>query len=164
MFKRRVKGASAVIAAPVLAGTSAYVIAQATDRQGNLDARFGQARSFYLALLASLAAGVAVTFLGIGPIRLLFYGSIAGGLGTPVTLAMMLLAARQEGHGRAPRGPGPGRRRLDRVRRRRGSERDLSVANICVGAAPVWTSGRTPRLWTRPDLKRSGPRRAQAPS
>jgi Mn2+/Fe2+ NRAMP family transporter len=86
--------ASAVIAVPVLAGTSAYVIAQATDRQGNLDARFGQARSFYLALLASLAAGV--TFLGIGPIRLLFYGSIAGGLGTPVTLAMMLLAARDK--------------------------------------------------------------------
>lgn len=54
MLKRRVKGASAVIAAPVLAGTSVYVIAQATDRQGNLDARFGQARSFYLALLASV--------------------------------------------------------------------------------------------------------------
>ena len=88
--------ASAVIAVPVLAGTSAYVIAQAADRQGTLDARFGQARSFYLALLVSLAAGVAVTFLGIGPIRLLFYGSIAGGLGTPVTLAMMLLAARDK--------------------------------------------------------------------
>jgi len=88
--------ASAIIAVPVLAGTSAYVIAQATDRTGNLDARFSQARSFYLALLVSLAAGVAVTFLGIGPIQLLFYGSIAGGLGTPITLAMMLLAARDK--------------------------------------------------------------------
>ena len=99
--------ASAIIAVPVLAGTSAYVIAQATDRQGSLDARFGQARYFYLALLVSLAAGVAITFLGVGPIQLLFFGGIAGGLGTPITLVMMMLAARDKtvmGENRVGRG------------------------------------------------------------
>ena len=86
--------ASAIIAVPVLAGTSAYVLAEAFDRRGSLDARFRQARWFYLALLASLAAGVAITVLGVGPIQLLFFGGIAGGLGTPLTLVMMMLAAR----------------------------------------------------------------------
>lgn len=54
------------------------------------DARLVPAR----ALLASLAVGAAITFLGVGPIRLLFLSSIAVGLATPLTLALLLLIAR----------------------------------------------------------------------
>lgn len=86
--------ASAVLAVPVLAGTSAYVMAEAFGWRRSLDARFHRAPAFYLALLISLAVGVALTFLGIGPIQLLFISSIAGGLATPVTLFLMLLIAR----------------------------------------------------------------------
>ena len=86
--------ASAILAVPVLAGTSAYVMAEAFGWRGDLDARFGQARPFYVALLLSLAIGVGITLFGVSPIKLLFFSSIAGGLGTPFTLAMMMLAAR----------------------------------------------------------------------
>jgi Mn2+/Fe2+ NRAMP family transporter len=86
--------ASALLAIPVLAGTSAYVMAEAFGWRASLDARFSQARAFYVALLLSLAASVGITVLGVGPIQLLFFSSIAGGLGTPITLALLLLAAR----------------------------------------------------------------------
>jgi Mn2+/Fe2+ NRAMP family transporter len=88
--------ASAVIAIPVLAGTSAYVMAEAFGWRASLDARFARARKFYVALLMSLAVGVGLTFVGISPIRLLFLSSIAGGLATPFTLVLMLLAACDE--------------------------------------------------------------------
>ena len=86
--------ASAILAVPVLAGTSAYVMAEAFGWRRSLDAHFHQAPRFYLALLISLAIGAAVTLLGIRPIQLLFASSIAGGLGTPITMALMMLVAR----------------------------------------------------------------------
>jgi Mn2+/Fe2+ NRAMP family transporter len=89
--------ASAVLAIPVLAGTSAYVMAEAFGWRRDLDARFSHAPAFYITLLLSLAAGVAITLAGISPIRLLFFSSIAGGLGTPVTLTFMMLSARNRG-------------------------------------------------------------------
>jgi Mn2+/Fe2+ NRAMP family transporter len=86
--------ASAILALPVLAGTSAYVMAEAFGWRRSLDARFHQAPRFYATLVISLAIGVALTFLGVGPIQLLFLSSIAGGLGTPITLVLMMLIAR----------------------------------------------------------------------
>ncbi len=86
--------ASAILAVPVLAGTSAYVMAEAFGWRRSLDAHFHQAPKFYIALLISLTIGAAITLLGIHPIQLLFASSIAGGLGTPVTLALMMLVAR----------------------------------------------------------------------
>jgi hypothetical protein len=54
--------ASAAIAVPVLAGTSAYVMTQMFGWRGSLNAPFGQARAFYAVLLGSLAYfGWAVT-------------------------------------------------------------------------------------------------------
>jgi Mn2+/Fe2+ NRAMP family transporter len=86
--------ASAILAVPVLAGTSAYVSAEMFGWRRSLDAKFSRAPRFYLALVGSLVAGALLTLLGIGPIQLLFISSIAGGLGTPITLALMMLVAR----------------------------------------------------------------------
>lgn len=86
--------ASAILAVPVLAGTAAYVSAEMFGWRRSLDASFHRAPRFYLALVGSLVAAVLLTLLGIGPIQLLFFSSIAGGLGTPVTLALMMLVAR----------------------------------------------------------------------
>ncbi len=86
--------ASAIIAIPVLAGTSAYVIAEMFGWRASLDASFGRAKAFYGAVILSMVAGVAITFLGVSPIRLLFIGSIAGGLATPITLAILMVVAR----------------------------------------------------------------------
>ncbi|MHB0870088.1 MAG: NRAMP family divalent metal transporter [Chloroflexota bacterium] len=86
--------ASAVLAIPVLASTTAYVLADAFqwDTAGPASGRDG--RPFYLVLLGSLALGTLVALLGIEPFHLLFFAGIVGGLGTPVLLGMLLLAAR----------------------------------------------------------------------
>lgn len=85
--------ASSVIALPVLAGTSAYVAAEMFGRRKGIDEHFQQAPFFYGVVIATLAIGAGITFLGIPPIPLLFTASIAGGLATPVTLFFVLLAA-----------------------------------------------------------------------
>ena len=85
---------SALIAIPVLAGTSAYVMAEAFGWRHSLDASFARAEPFYETLLASLALGALVALLGVSPIRLLFISGIAGGIATPFTLALMMLVGR----------------------------------------------------------------------
>lgn len=86
--------ASAALAVPILAGTSAYVLAEAFGWRRSLDSSFARAPRFYLALSLSLIVGVGLTYLGLGPIQLLFLSSILAGLATPVTLALMVLIAR----------------------------------------------------------------------
>jgi Mn2+/Fe2+ NRAMP family transporter len=86
--------ASAVLAVPILAGTSAYVMAEAFGWRRSLDSSFARAPRFYLALSLCLVVGVGLTYLGLGPIQLLFLSSILAGLATPVTLILMVLIAR----------------------------------------------------------------------
>lgn len=85
---------SALVALPVLAGTSAYVVAEMFGWRKGIDARFQQAPFFYTVVVVTLAIGAGIAFLGIPPVQLLFTGSIAGGLATPITLFFVLIAAR----------------------------------------------------------------------
>jgi Mn2+/Fe2+ NRAMP family transporter len=86
--------ASAVIAVPVLAGTSAYVVTQTFGWRGSLDAPIGQARIFYGVLLGSLGVSAAFAFAGFSPIGLLYWASVAGGLATPLTLCLLVAIAQ----------------------------------------------------------------------
>ena len=86
--------ASAVIAVPVLAGTSAYVVTQTFGWRGSLDAPFERARIFYGVLIGSLAVAAAFAFAGFSPIALLYWASVAGGLATPLTLWFLVSIAQ----------------------------------------------------------------------
>ena len=86
--------ASAVIAVPVLAGTSAYVVTQTFGWPGSLDAPIAQARGFYAVLLGSLGASAIFALAGISPIALLYWASVAGGLATPLTLCFLVAIAQ----------------------------------------------------------------------
>ena len=84
---------SAALAVPVLAGTSAYVVAQTFGWNGSLDAPLREAKPFYSVLLGSLALSAALALAGLSPIGLLYWASIAGGLATPLTLWLLLAVA-----------------------------------------------------------------------
>lgn len=86
--------ASAVLAVPVIAASSAYVVAHEFGLRSSLSSSVRHAGRFYVLIGAALLVGVVVAFLGISPIQLLFVSSIAGGLGTPVSLVFLLLTAR----------------------------------------------------------------------
>jgi Mn2+/Fe2+ NRAMP family transporter len=86
--------ASAAIAVPVLAGTSAYVVTQTFGLRGSLNAPFDQARTFYMILLGSLGVSAAFALAGFSPIALLYWASVAGGVATPLTLWFLVSIAR----------------------------------------------------------------------
>jgi Mn2+/Fe2+ NRAMP family transporter len=88
---------SALVAIPVIAGTSAYVAGEVFGWRHSLDARFARAKRFYLTLAACVLVACAIGFAGVPPIKLLFLSGIAGGVATPLTMALMLLIARNRG-------------------------------------------------------------------
>ncbi|GAC1537538.1 MAG: divalent metal cation transporter [Candidatus Velthaea sp.] len=85
---------SALVAIPVIAGSSAYVAAEMFGWRSSLDAKFAKARRFYLTLAGCTAVAVLIGFAGVTPIKLLFFSGIAGGIATPFTMALMLLVGR----------------------------------------------------------------------
>jgi Mn2+/Fe2+ NRAMP family transporter len=85
--------ASALIAIPVLGATSAYVVTEMFGWGGGIDKKLWQAKKFYKTLIATLLVGSCIGLAGISPIKLLFFGSILGGLATPITLTLLMLLA-----------------------------------------------------------------------
>ena len=85
---------SALVAIPVIAGTSAYVAAEMFGWRHSLDASFNLARKFYLTLAGCVAISVVIGLAGVAPIKLLFFSGIVGGIATPLTMALMLLVGR----------------------------------------------------------------------
>ena len=83
--------ASAILAVPVLAATSAYVIGQEFGFRSSLSGSAWKERRFYGALAGALIVGVVISFAGISPIQLLFVSSIVGGLCTPISMVFLLL-------------------------------------------------------------------------
>jgi Mn2+/Fe2+ NRAMP family transporter len=94
--------ASALLAVPVLAATNGYAAASVFGWRAGLDLHYRQGRAFYNVVLGSLVIALVLTLAGVAPIRLLFISSILGGLGTPITLGLMMLVARNRKvmHGR----------------------------------------------------------------
>lgn len=86
--------ASSLIAVPVLAASSSYLLSREFEWRLGLSKKFAQARRFYLAMGGMLLIGAVASFAGVPPIRLLFIASIAGGLATPIGLVFLLLSAR----------------------------------------------------------------------
>ncbi|MDQ6673996.1 MAG: divalent metal cation transporter [Chloroflexota bacterium] len=88
--------ASAILAVPVLAGTNAYVMSEMFHWRGNLEASLMRAPRFYAVVVFSLLVAIVVAYVGVSPIQLLLLSSIAGGLGTPLTLTLLMLVARDK--------------------------------------------------------------------
>jgi Mn2+/Fe2+ NRAMP family transporter len=86
--------ASAAIAVPVIAATNGYVVAQTFGWRAGLANKPGEATGFYRAIFVSLAIAGALALFPIPTISLLYWTSVIAGLATPITLALMLLAAR----------------------------------------------------------------------
>lgn len=84
---------SSLIAVPVLAATTAYVVAELFGWRRGISKHFAQAPKFFKVFTAVVVTALIASFAGIPPIKLLFASSIAGGLATPVTLFLVMLVA-----------------------------------------------------------------------
>jgi Mn2+/Fe2+ NRAMP family transporter len=83
-----------MLAVPVLAGSCAYAIAEAAAWRGSLDRRPWQAGRFYLVLTTSVVLGIALTYVGLDAIKLLFTTAVINGvLAPPLILVVLLLTS-----------------------------------------------------------------------
>ena len=85
-----------LLAVPVLAGSTAYALAEAFHWNEGLSRSFRQAPGFYAVLVAAMGVGIGLNFIGINPIRALVLSAVLNGLAAPPILVLMLLLTRSD--------------------------------------------------------------------
>ncbi|HWE86029.1 MAG TPA: divalent metal cation transporter [Terracidiphilus sp.] len=81
------------LAVPTLAGSTAYAFAETLGWRQGLNKKLRQARWFYALILVSTAAGVALDFVGINPVKALYWTAVINGLLAPFLLVAILIIA-----------------------------------------------------------------------
>ncbi|MGA2952769.1 MAG: divalent metal cation transporter [Caulobacteraceae bacterium] len=85
-----------LLAVPVLAGSAAYALGEALGWHVGLGRRFRRARAFYGAIIAATVIGGSINFLGIDPIKALFWSAVINGVAAVPIMAMIMHMASQK--------------------------------------------------------------------
>lgn len=80
-----------LLAIPVLAGSAAYGVAEAFRWRASLDSKPGQAPKFYFVIAAATFIGLGMNFVGLDPIRALYWSAIVNGIAAAPLMAMLML-------------------------------------------------------------------------
>jgi Mn2+/Fe2+ NRAMP family transporter len=84
-----------LLAAPVLAGSAAYAIAETQGWSYGLNLKVREARQFYAIIAASVIGGVLLGFTPIDPIKALFYSAVINGVvAVPIMAVTMIVASK----------------------------------------------------------------------
>ena len=79
-----------LLAIPVLAGASSYMMAETFEWEEGLDKKFHEAKGFYITIIISLLLGLCINLFGISPIRALLYSAVLYGITAPVLISIIL--------------------------------------------------------------------------
>lgn len=82
-----------LLAIPTLAGSAGYAFCESFNWRRGLDRSFNQATAFYAVILLSVGFGVGMDFIGINPMRFLFWSAVINGVLAPFLLFGILLIA-----------------------------------------------------------------------
>jgi Mn2+/Fe2+ NRAMP family transporter len=86
-----------MIGVPVLAGSSAYAIAEAAAWRGSLADRPGLSREFYGVIAVGLVLGLALDYAGFNAVSMLFWSAVLNGvLAPPLIVIVLLLTSNPE--------------------------------------------------------------------
>jgi NRAMP (natural resistance-associated macrophage protein)-like metal ion transporter len=86
-----------LIAVPVLAGSSAYALAETLKWPIGLERKLNRAKGFYGILAVATLLGVALNFIGMNPIKALFWSAVINGVAAvPVMIVMMLMTSNKK--------------------------------------------------------------------
>ena len=85
-----------LLAIPILAGSSAYVLAEIFNWGGGLDRPFNRAKRFYTVIIVSAFVGLLITYTGISPIQALFFTAIIHGMVAPFLIMMIIHMANNK--------------------------------------------------------------------
>lgn len=90
-----------MLAVPVLAGSVAYAVSELFRWPEGLDRRPHEAKAFYSTIAAATICGVGLNFVGLDPIKALYWSAVINGvLATPLMVVMMLIATNPRIMGR----------------------------------------------------------------
>jgi len=81
------------LAIPTLAGSAAYAFAETLGWRQGLNKKLRQARWFYALILVSTGVGVALDFIGINPVKALYWTAVINGLLAPFFMIAILIVA-----------------------------------------------------------------------
>jgi Mn2+/Fe2+ NRAMP family transporter len=81
------------LAVPTLAGSAAYAFAETLGWRQGLGKKLRQARWFYALILVSTGVGVALDFIGINPVKALYWTAVINGLLAPFLMVAILIVA-----------------------------------------------------------------------
>lgn len=85
-----------LLSVPVLAGSSAYAVSEIAGWREGLSKRFMKARGFYGVIIASMIIGLAMNFLGVNPIKALYYAAIVNGITSPILMFFIFKIGRDK--------------------------------------------------------------------
>lgn len=82
-----------LLAVPILAGSSAYAIAEAFRFKEGLYNKYHEARAFYGVIIVSMFVGLGITFIGVPPMKALLYSAMLNGMIAPFLLMIIVYLA-----------------------------------------------------------------------
>jgi len=89
-----------LLAVPVLAGSAAYGVSEMLGRPASLDAKPARAKLFYATIVVTTLAGALLQFIGVNPVRALYWSAVINGvLAAPLMAIMMLIVANPKAMG-----------------------------------------------------------------
>ena len=85
------------LAVPVLTGSAAYAVSEAFGWQYGLNKRPRRAKQFYGVIVVATLVGLAINYVGIDPIKALFWSAVINGLLAPPLMVLIMLVANHHG-------------------------------------------------------------------
>jgi NRAMP (natural resistance-associated macrophage protein)-like metal ion transporter len=85
-----------LLAVPVLAGASAYAVAETFSQPEGLSLKPRKARVFYGIIMAGIGIGLLIEVIGVDPIRALFWSAVINGVVAVPLLAAITVLANDE--------------------------------------------------------------------
>jgi Mn2+/Fe2+ NRAMP family transporter len=85
-----------LLAVPVLAGASAYAVAETVGIKEGLGKKLYSAPGFYAVIAISTLIGMSLDWLGIHPMKALYYTAVLNGLAAPPLMVLVILIANRK--------------------------------------------------------------------
>ena len=86
-----------MLGVPVLAGSSAYAISEAMAWKASLEAKPRLAPQFYSVVALAMLVGLALDYLGVDAVKMLFWSAVANGVLAPPLIVLVVLLTSDPG-------------------------------------------------------------------
>lgn len=85
-----------LLAVPILAGSAAYAVSETFGWTEGLNRKPREAKAFYGVIAFATAGGVALNFIGIDPMKALYWAAVVNGLLAPPLMVVTMLIAQNK--------------------------------------------------------------------